>query len=97
MDTVDTHSDGTADDLDFEREPGRCRICFGRFVAFVGISLGVCGTLAIFVAFFVFVYGGFGIKGVDKVEMSDLEKILANYGLLISVPLLTLFIPSSKH
>ena len=94
MDVIDTHSEGTVDDLDFEREPGRCRICFGRFVAFVGITLGVCGTLAIFVAFFVFVYGGFGIKGVDEVEISDLEKFWYDYKLLLSVPLLTLFIPS---
>ena len=89
---VDTMS--TSEDIEFERGPGACRQCFGRFAASIAIILGVCGTLAISVAFFVFVYGGFGIKGI-KGELSDLEEIWNDYGLLLSIPTLSLFIPVS--
>jgi hypothetical protein len=93
--TLDTMSTNSSDDIEFERGPGICRQYFGRFVAVIAILLGVCGTLAISVAFFVFVYGGFGIQGVNKVELSDLEKMAEDYGLLLSIPTLALFIPVS--
>ena len=89
---VDTIS--TSEDIEFERGPGACRQCFGRFAASVAIILGVCGTLAISVAFFVFVYGGFGVVGI-KGELSDLEQMWNDYGFLLSIPTLSLFIPVS--
>ena len=59
MNVVDSHSCGTSGDVDFDEFPNRCRLCFGRFAAFIGIAFGVVGVLGIFTAFFIFVYGGF--------------------------------------
>ena len=95
MNVIDNHSCGTSGDVDFDEFPNRCRLCFGRFVAFIGITFGVVGVLGIFTAFFTFVYGGFGIPGINNIELSDLDKIVEDYGLLLSIPLLALFIPVS--
>ena len=89
---VDTISN--SEDIDFERGPGVCRQFFGRFAASIAIILGVCGTLAISVAFFVFVYGGFGVVGI-RGELDDLETMWDDYGLLLSIPTLSLFVPVS--
>ena len=94
FDVIDNKSFNSTEEIEFGHEPGRCRLCFGRFVAFIGIILGVCGTLAIFVAFFIFVYGGFGIKGIKEVELTNVVEIAKFYGRHAGIPLIVLFIPS---